>query len=94
MDTKFFEGGAPETEEIFRNEMAEFGNNLHVLANDEPLVVSEWEKIDDDPSTNFQSLLVGTTERMALENFIEINIKVENNDINQIKNMLICFVEV
>jgi len=74
LDTKFFEGGAPETEEIFRNEMAEFGNNLHVLANDEPLVVSEWEKIDDDPSTNFQSLLVGTTERMALENFIEINI--------------------
>ena len=56
LDTKFFEGGAPETEEIFRNEMAEFGNNLHVLANDEPLVVSEWEKIDDDPSTNFQSL--------------------------------------
>ncbi|MDP6857816.1 MAG: AAA family ATPase [Candidatus Nitrosopelagicus sp.] len=74
LDTRFFEGGAPETEEMFRNAMAEFGNNLHVLASDEPLVVSEWEKIDDDPSTNFQNLLVGTTERMALENFIEINI--------------------
>ena len=54
--------------------MAEFGNNLHVLAVDEPLVISEWEKIIDEPSTNFQNLLVGTTERMALENFIEINL--------------------
>ena len=74
LDTRFFEGGAPETEEIFRNSMAEFGNNLHVLAADEPLVVSEWEKIADEPSANFQNLLVGTTEKMALENFIEINL--------------------
>ena len=74
LDTRFFEGSAPETEEIFRNGMAEFGNNLHVLSADEPLVISEWEKIADEPSTNFQNLLVGTTERMALENFIEINL--------------------
>ena len=66
LDTRFFEGSAPETEEVFRNEMAEFGNNLHVLATDEPLVVSEWEKIADEPSTNFQNLLVGTTERICL----------------------------
>ena len=74
LDTRFFEGSAPETEEVFRNGMAEFGNHLHVLSADEPLVVSEWEKIADEPSTNFQNLLVGTTERMALENFIEINL--------------------
>ena len=74
LDARFFESGSPETEEMFRNSMAEFGNNLHVLAVDEPLVISEWEKIIDEPSTNFQNLLVGTTERMALENFIEINL--------------------
>ncbi len=74
LDATFFEGGAPETEEIFRNAMAEFGNTLHVLAVDEAKIVSEWGKIAENPNTNFQNLLVGTTEKMALENFIEINL--------------------
>ena len=74
LDATFFEGIAPETEEIFRNSMAEFGNTLHVLAVDEDQIISEWEKIADSPTTNFQNLLVGTTEKMALENFIEINL--------------------
>ena len=74
LDATFFEGVAPETEEIFRNSMAEFGNTLHVLAVDETQIISEWEKIADSPTTNFQNLLVGTTEKMALENFIEINL--------------------
>ena len=74
LNTQFFEGQAPETEEIFRNQMAEFGNNLHVLATDEPEITIEWEKIAEDPNTNFQNLLIGTTERIALENFIETNL--------------------
>ena len=74
LNTQFFEGQTPETEEIFRNAMAEFGNNLHVLAVDETKIVSEWEKIAENPNTDFQNLLVGTTEKMALENFIEINL--------------------
>ena len=74
LDATFFEGGAPETEEIFRNAMAEFGNTLHVLAADEAKIISEWEKIAESPNTDFQNLLVGTTEKMALENFIEINL--------------------
>ena len=74
INTQFFEGQAPETEEIFRNQMAEFGNNLHVLATDEPQITIEWEKIAEDPNTNFQNLLIGTTERIALENFIETNL--------------------
>ena len=64
----------PETEEMFRNEMAEFGNNLQVLAADEPQVIEEWNKISDENDSNFQSLLVGTTEKMALENFIDSNL--------------------
>ena len=74
LNTSFFESGAPETEEIFSNGLAEFGNTLHVLAADEPLVVSKWEEIVNDPNTSFRNLLVGTSERMALENFIEINL--------------------
>ena len=74
INTQFFEGQAPETEEIFRNQMAEFGNNLHVLATDEPEIIIEWEKIAEDPNTNFQNLLIGTTERIALENFIDTNL--------------------
>ena len=74
LDTEFFQGQAPETEEIFRNEMAEFGNNLQVLAADEPQIIKEWNKISDESDANFQSLLVGTTERMALENFIDTNL--------------------
>jgi len=74
LDIGFFQGQAPETEEIFRNEMAEFGNNLQVLAADEPQIIEEWNKIADETDANFQSLLVGTTERMALENFIDVNL--------------------
>ena len=74
LNTQYFEGQTPETEEIFRNQMAEFGNNLHVLATDEPEITIEWEKIAEDPNTNFQNLLIGTTERIALENFIDTNL--------------------
>ena len=74
LNTEFFQGQAPETEEMFRNEMAEFGNNLQVLASDEPQVIEEWKKISEDNDSNFQSLLVGTTEKMALENFIDSNL--------------------
>ena len=57
-----------------RNEMAEFGNNLQVLAADEPQVIEEWNNISEENDSNFQSLLVGTTEKMALENFIDSNL--------------------
>jgi len=74
LDTRFFEGQAPETEEMFRNEMAEFGNNLQVQAADETQVIEEWNNISEETDSNFQSLLVGTTEKMALENFIDSNL--------------------
>ena len=74
LNVQFFEGQPPVSEEIFTNQMAEFGNNLHVLAVDEPQITEEWEKISEDPNTSFQNLLIGTTEKIALENFIETNL--------------------
>ena len=54
--------------------MREFSNNIHVLAAEEHQVVSEWEKVSENFESAFDKLLVGTTERTALENFIEDNL--------------------
>ncbi len=74
LDTKFFEGPAPKSREIFDSEMKEFSNSIHVLAAEEHQVISEWEKVSKDMDEAFDKLLVGTTERTALENFIEKNL--------------------
>ena len=70
LNTKFFEGLPPKTQQVFDREMAEFSNLFHVSATDESQVVEEWEKIYEDPENQFSNLLVGTTEHTALENFI------------------------
>ena len=74
LDTKFFEGPPPKSREIFDSEMKEFSNSIHVLASEEHQVISEWEKVSKDMDEAFDKLLVGTTERTALENFIEKNL--------------------
>ncbi len=74
LDTKFFEGSPPKSREIFDSEMKEFSNSIHVLAAEEHQVISEWEKVSKDMDEAFDKLLVGTTERTALENFIEKNL--------------------
>jgi len=74
LDMKFFEGSPPVSHEIFNSEMAEFNNNIRVLAAEEKQVIFEWEKIYNSIGTNFDNMLVGTTERTALENFIEENL--------------------
>lgn len=74
IDMKFFEGLPPASREIFNSEMAEFNNNIRVLAAEEKQVIFEWEKIYNSIGTNFDNMLVGTTERAALENFIEENL--------------------
>jgi len=45
IDTKFFEGPVTKNQETFDSEMAEFSNQFHVLAIQEPKVIEEWEKI-------------------------------------------------
>ncbi|HXV50649.1 MAG TPA: AAA family ATPase [Nitrosopumilaceae archaeon] len=74
LDMKFFEGAPPASREIFNSEMAEFNNNIRVLAAEEKQVIFEWEKIYNSIGINFDNMLVGTTERTALENFIEENL--------------------
>ncbi len=74
LNMKFFEGAPPASSEIFNSEMAEFNNNIRVLAVEERQVISEWEKIYNSISNTFDNMLVGTTERAALENFIDDNL--------------------
>jgi len=74
LDSKFFEGSLPDNREIFNSEMREFSNNIHVLASEEPQIISEWEKVSENSEDIFNKLLSGTTELTALENFIEENL--------------------
>jgi len=68
-DTKFFEGPPPDKETYLR-EMTEFSNILNVLAADEPQILTEWSGYYQDAEKTYNELLVGTTEKTALENFI------------------------
>ena len=75
LDPSFFRGPRPPAErEEFDDAMAEFSNQFHVRAADEPQVVSEWQKLYRDPGNRFEALLSGTTDRIALENYIEENL--------------------
>ena len=74
IDTKFFEGAPPNNQEDFDSRLAEFSNHIHVKANEESRVVEEWEKIYHSPENQFSNLLSGTSDKKALENYIEENI--------------------
>lgn len=71
IDTSFFEGGVPSSQESFDRGMAEFSNQFHVIAIQEPKVIEEWEKIYESPENQFSNLLSGKSEKTALQNFIE-----------------------
>lgn len=71
IDTSFFEGGVPNNQESFDRGMAEFSNQFHVIAIQEPKVIEEWEKIYESPENQFSNLLSGKSEKTALQNFIE-----------------------
>ena len=71
VDTKFFDESVPKNQEIFDSGMAEFSNQFHVIAIQEPSVIEEWEKIYEKPENQFSNLLSGESEKSALQNFIE-----------------------
>ena len=70
IDTRFFEGSVPKNQEMFDSGMAEFSNQFHVIAIQEPKVIDEWEKIYEKPENQFSNLLSGQSEKTALQNFI------------------------
>lgn len=71
LDTKFLSGHAPRTRETFNSMIADFNNQIYLLASDERMVINEWEKIYQDLDHTYDTLLIGTSERSALENFVE-----------------------
>ncbi len=71
LDTRFLEGHAPRTRDFFNNMMAEFNNQIYLIASQEKQIISDWEKIYRDLDHTYDSLLVGTSEHSALENFVE-----------------------
>ena len=70
VNTKFFEEDVPKNQEIFDSGMAEFSNQFHVIAIQEPRVIEEWVKIYENPENQFSNLLSGESEKVALQNFI------------------------
>ncbi len=70
IDTTLFEGQVPKNQEEFDSGMAEFSNQFHVIAIQEPKVIEEWEKIYASPENQFTNLLSGESEKTALQNFI------------------------
>ena len=74
LDTKFFSSGVPKNQEEFDSGMADFSNQFHVKASEEPKVIEEWEKLYENQENQFSSLLSGTTDKAALENYIEENL--------------------
>lgn len=71
VDTKFLDAPAPRTREVFMDMMAEFNNNIYLIASQDSQIISEWKNIYQDLESIFDNMLIGTSERSALDNFIE-----------------------
>ena len=70
INTKLFEGEVPKNQESFDSGMAEFSNELHVIAIEESKILEEWGKIYHKPENQFSNLLSGESQKVALKNFI------------------------
>ena len=70
VNTKFFEDPPPKNQASFDTGLAEFNNQFHVVAMQDPKVIEEWDKIYSSSENQFSNLLSGGSEKIALENFI------------------------
>ncbi len=70
VNTKFFDDPPPKNQAVFDSGLAEFNNQFHVIAIQDPKVIEEWEKIYSSQENQFSNLLSGGSEKIALENFI------------------------
>ena len=66
INTKLFDGSVPKNQESFDSGMAEFSNEFHVIAIQEPKVIEEWEKIYHKSENQFSNLLSGESQKIAL----------------------------
>src|SRR5207245_3775565 len=48
VDSKFLTGPPPRTRDVFMDTMAEFNNNVYLLASEDQKIISEWKKIYQD----------------------------------------------
>ncbi len=70
INTELFNGPAPKNQKLFDEGMAEFNNEFHLVANQEPKVLEEWRKIYQKPENQFSNLLSGESQQVALQNYI------------------------
>ncbi len=70
VNTKLFDDPPPKNQANFDSGLAEFSNQFHVVAIQDPKVIEEWEKIYSKQENQFSNLLSGGSEKIALENFI------------------------
>ncbi len=70
LDTATFTKSPPKTQAEFDSLMAEFNNRFHMLSSEETRVVEEWDKICSDPKNQFSSLLSGTSDLAAVQNYV------------------------
>ncbi len=70
INTKFFDNPPPKNKMAFDTEFADFNNQFHVIAAQDPKVMEEWEKIYSSPENQFSNLLSGGSQKTALENFV------------------------
>ena len=70
MNIKLFEGIIPINQELFDSAMAEFRNELNVIAVEEPKILEEWENIYQKQENQFSNLSSRGNQKVALQNFI------------------------
>jgi len=71
LDTDFFTGSIPGNKKIIQAELDGFSSNLHAIATEEKLVISEWEETNSKIIKNVEKILIDNTESNALKNFID-----------------------
>ena len=71
IDTGLFRGPLPAHQEIFERKMDDFHEKFCAIASEERHVTQEWEKIYNSTDNKYENLLRGTSDKQALENYIQ-----------------------
>ena len=74
IDTGLFRGPLPAHQEIFERKMDDFHEKFCAIASEERHVTQEWEKIYNSTDNKYENLLRGTSDKQALENYIQSNL--------------------